>query len=208
MDRVYCVETGRFQNQDDISDYKVTGTSQRLGSVSCAVLKKDGDNKTYLKPWDKVAFIKVPGENNISAKLTTRQVRALVKEAFTKTHDETTFVSLGKKYGISASHASDIANGRAWRHVTVGLIEQLKNGNEEVIGSVISASNDLKRKTNKLSPSVAKFMVREHYLNNINVKALSKKYLVSESTARRVVTGKAWSSVTVPAIAEFYKWTK
>lgn len=208
MSRVYCVETKRFHNQENILDYKITGETQTLGTIRCAVLRKEGDSRTYLKPWDQISNLRIPGENNISAKLTTRQVRALVKEAFTKTHDETTFVSLGEKYGITAAHASDIANGRAWRHVTLGLIEQLKNGNKEVLDSVISASNKLKRKKNKLSPSVAKFMVRDHYLNKISVDKLATKYMVSKTTAQRVVTGKVWKEATVPAIAEYGKWVK
>ncbi len=208
MDRVYCVETGRFQNQDNVHDYKITGETQRLGSVRCAVLRKDGDSRTYLKPWDQVSFLRRPGEQNISAKLTTKQVRAIVKEAYTKTHDETTFKAMGEKYGVTAGTISDIVHGRAWRHVTVGLIQQLQNGNAEVLDSVVSASNDMKRKSTKLNASIAKFMVRDHYLNKIPVKKLAEKYLVSESAARRVVTGKAWHAATIPAIAEFTKWSK
>lgn len=208
MNRIYCVDTKRFQIQGNIREYQVTGETQSLGSIRCAVLRKEGDSRTYLKPWDQIANLRIPGENNISAKLTNRQVRALVKEAFTKSHDETTFVSLGQKYGITASHASDIANGRAWRHITVPLIEQLKNSNKGVSDSVISASNKLKRKKNKLSPSVAKFMVRDHYINKVSVDLLAAKYMVSKTTAQRVVTGKLWKETTVPAIAEFSKWTK
>lgn len=206
MSKVYCVDTGRYQKQDNVKDYKITGETQTLGSVRCAVLEKDG--KTYLKPWEQLTFLRRPGELNISAKLTTRQVRALVKEAFTKTRDEVTFKSLGEKYGITASHVSDIVHGRAWHHVTVPLIKQLEDGNVEVEESVISASNDMKRKNNKLCASIAKFMVRDHYLNKIPVKKLAAKYQVSESAARRVVTGKAWHVATVPAILEFAKWNK
>lgn len=208
MNRVYCVETGRYQNQENVQDYKITGATQRLGSIRCAVLRKEGDSRTYLKPWDQISNLRVPGEGNISAKLTTRQVRAIVKEAYTKTRDETTFKELGEKYGVTASHISDIVHGRSWRHVTVGLIQQLQNGNVEVLDSVVSASNDMKRKTTKLNGSIAKFMVRDHYLNKIPVKKLAEKYLVSESAARRVVTGKAWHEATVPAIAEYSKWSK
>jgi hypothetical protein len=208
MNRVYCVETGRYQNQDNIHDYKITGATQQVGSVRCAVLKRDGDNRTYLKPWDQVSFLRRPGEQNIAAKLTTRQVRAIVKEAYTKTQDETTFKAMGEKYGVTANTISDIVHGKSWRHVTVGLIEQLKNGNKEVLESVVSASNDMKRKSTKLNASIAKFMVRDHLLNKIPVKKLAEKYLVSESAARRVVTGKAWQAATVPALAEYSKWTK
>lgn len=208
MNRVYCVETKRFQNQDNVKEYNVTGETQRLGSVRCAVLKREGDSQTYLKPWDQIANLRVPGEGNIGAKLTTRQVRAIVKAAYTKTVDDTTFKEIGEKYGVTAGTISDIVHGRSWRHVTVGLIEQLKNGNQEVLDSVISASNDRKRKTTKLNGSMAKFMVRDHYLNKIPVKTLAKKYLISETSARRVVTGKVWQAATIPAIAEYSKWTK
>jgi hypothetical protein len=208
MNRVFCVETGRFQNQENVKDYHITGETRRLGSVRCAVLRRDGDGRTYLKPWDQISNLRVPGEGNISAKLTTRLVRQIVKEAYTKTRDETTFKAMGEKYGVTAGTISDIVHGRAWRHVTVGLIQQLQNGNQEVLDSVVSASNDMKRKTTKLSGSIAKFMVRDHYLNKIPVKKLAEKYLVSESAARRVVTGKAWHAATIPAIAEYSKWTK
>jgi hypothetical protein len=208
MNKVYCVETGRYQNQASVKEYKITGATQLLGSIRCAVLSKEGDDKTYLKPWDQITNLKVPGEGNINAKLTTRQVRAIVKEAYTKTRDETTFKELGEKYGVNASHISDIVHGRSWRHVTVGLIQQFEKGNIEVLDSVVSASNDMKRKTTKLNGSLAKFMVRDHYLNKIPVKKLAQKYLVSESSARRVVTGKAWNKATIPAIAEYSKWSK
>lgn len=72
MNKVYCAKTKRFQNQDNVKDYNVTGETRRLGSVRCAVLKREGDNQTYLKPWDQIANLRVPGEGNIGAKLTTR----------------------------------------------------------------------------------------------------------------------------------------
>jgi len=206
MSKVFCIETNSFHEQKNIYDYKITGDSIKKDGISCAVLKKHGDNKTYIKPWDQISFIRRPGENNISAKLKTYQVRQIVKECFTKTHDEVTFRMLAEKYGVTADTISDIANGRSWRHVTVPLIAQFKRGNMEVVDSCISASVDMKRKATKLNPSMAKFIIRDHYVNNISRQALAKKFLVSETTIRRVLTGKVWKDVTVPAIAEFSKW--
>ena len=206
MNKVYCVEDKQYINQVDVKKFKITGKTEKFGSVRCAVLKVDGDNNTYLKPWEQIVNFHQPGEKNVSAKLTTKQVREIVKEVYTKTHDETTFVALAKRYNVSPATISNIAHGRAWRHVTRGLIYQLVHHNKEVLESCISASNEMKRKTTKLSPSLAKFIVRDHFLNKISRKKLADKYLMSEAAIRKVVTGKAWKETTIPAIKEFSNW--
>ena len=157
MSKVFCVDTKRYINDDSINELTVTGQTQKLGSVRCAVLRREGDSRTYLKPWDTVAFLRRPGEQNISAKLKTKQVRQIVKDAYLKPHDEVTFASMAEQYGVTAKTISDIVHGRAWRHVTVGLIAQLKSGNKEVLESCVSASNNLRRKNTKLNASMAKF---------------------------------------------------
>jgi plasmid maintenance system antidote protein VapI len=192
-------------SEDQVKDYSYTGQTEKVGSVRCAVFTKDG--KKYYQPWDKLSFLRRRGENNISAKLTTAQVRAIVKEAYTKNQSDVTYNSLAEKYGVKPERISDIVNGRAWRHVTVGLIAQLRAGNKEVLDSCVSASNKQPRKKNiKLNASLAKFIVRDHLLNKISIQDLANKFNLSESSVRRIVTGKAWKEATIPAIAEFSKW--
>lgn len=204
MSKVYCIESG---NHQELNDFKITGQTQKLGNLRCAVIKKEGDSNTYLKPWDQLSrSIYQRGENNPASKLKTDQVRQIIKDAYTKPYDSLKIVDMAKQYNVQPDTISDIINGKSWRHVTTGLIAQLKAGNKEVLNSVVSATNNMKRKTTKLNPSMAKFMVRDHFVNNVSVKNLSKKYLISESAARRVVTGKAWKATTVPAIKEFSVW--
>lgn len=212
MNKVYCVETNSYIDQNNILDFNVTGETRKLGSVRCAVLRKDGDSNTYLKPWDQIVFLRQRGEKNISSKLNNTTVRNIIKAAYSPTK-HTTFVSLAKRYGVTPDTIANIVYGRAWTHITLKLIDQLRSGlsfeqieakRQQMLASVITASND--QKTKKLSPSLAKFMVRDHYINKIPVKKLASKYLVSESSVRRVVTGKAWAETTAPAIAEFSKW--
>lgn len=208
MAKVYCVETKQYIEQDNVRQYQITGKTEKVGNIRCAVLKRDSDGKTYLKPWDQIANLRRPGENNISAKLKTAQVREIVKEAYTNPKSEVTFVSLAEKYGVQPETISNIVHGRAWRHVTRGLIQQLVNGNKAVLENCVSASNDMKRKNTKLNPSMAKFIVRDYIINKIPIPKLADKYLLSISAIRRVVTGKSWKATTLPAIDEFSKWVK
>jgi plasmid maintenance system antidote protein VapI len=176
-------------SEDQVKDYSYTGQTEKVGSVRCAVFTKDG--KKYYQPWDKLSFLRRRGENNISA----------------KNQSDVTYNSLAEKYGVKPERISDIVNGRAWRHVTVGLIAQLRAGNKEVLDSCVSASNKQPRKKNiKLNASLAKFIVRDHLLNKISIQDLANKFNLSESSVRRIVTGKAWKEATIPAIAEFSKW--
>lgn len=148
------------------------------------------------------------GEANLFAKLKTDQVRQIVTDAYTKTRDETTFAKMAETYGVSAGTISDIVHGKSWRHVTIGLIAQLRMGNKEVVNSCISASGKVTKKSNKLNEGLAKFIVRDHFLNKISVKKLATKFCVSDSTIRRIISGQAWENVTKPAIKEAKVWVK
>jgi len=189
-----------------LSPYRITGKTVVQNGVRCAELKVANDSRTYLAAWSNFSFLRKHGEKNISAKLTASQVKQIVKEAYLKPHSEVTFKSLAEKYNVSSSTIADIANGRSWRTVTATLIERLKNGEPIDGATCISASNDMKRKSTKLNPSMAKFIVRDHFVNNVPVKSLAKKFLMSERAIRRVITGVAWKAVTVPAIAEYSNW--
>ena len=205
--KVFCKETKSYLIQDDYKKFKITGQTEKMGNISCAVLKREGDNKTYLKPWDMIKRLNQPGQLNIGAKLNNEKVRAIVKAAYTKGCDEVTFKELAEEHGVTTKTISSIVHGHAWRHITRPLIVQLIRGNKEVVDSCISASNKLQRKTNKLNGSIAKFMVRDHLINKVPIKSLAAKYCISESSARRVVTGKAWREYTLPMIADCFKWT-
>ncbi len=203
---VYCLEDKSYKTQADVSSYKITGQTQKLGTTRCAVLKVDGDKNTYLKPWEQLVNYHVQGEKNISAKLKTAQVRQIVKTAHTTSCDDVTFASLAKEYGVTPKTISDIAHGRSWTHVTRGLIYQLSHHNADVLDSCVKASNELRHKKVKLSPSMAKFIVRDHMLNNISVQHLADKFLMSKSAIRRVLSGTSWKETTVPAIQEYSNW--
>jgi len=128
---------------------------------------------------------------------------------FTSNLDEDQFKekvdSYATEYGVSNKTILSVLNGESWRHVTVNYIKQLELGNDKVAENVIEVSNKTKG-NNKLSPNLAKFMVRDFIINKVTVKQLSTKFLVSESAARRVVTGKAFKETTLPEIAALVKW--
>lgn len=203
--KIFCADTKRYRilSNKDVKNYEYTGRTQKVGSVSCAEFRCDG--KTFLQPWGDI-HLRKPGESNISAKLTTKQVRSIVREVYTKTDKQVTFVSLAQKYGVNPKTIAGIAHGRAWRHVTVPYIKQLKAGNVEVVESCISATNKQTKKFHKLNGSIAKFIVRDHFVNKLTVKVLAKKFCVSERSIQRILKGEAWKEYTVPAITEFSKW--
>lgn len=206
----FCPDTKRFifLDEDQVENFDYVGKTEKVGSVRCAVFKNK-DGKALYQPWEKFSFLRRKGEKNINSKLKTYQVRQIVKDVYLKPQGEVTFKSIADRYGVTEETISDIAHGRAWYHVTVGLIAQLKAGNKTVLDACITASNKEPRKKNvKLNASLAKFIVRDHMLNKISVKKLADKFNLSESSIRRIVTGKVWKSATVPAIAEFTKWNK
>jgi len=207
--KIFCIETNKYLtlNSTETSQYTYNGNTQTVNSIRCATFRKEGDTNTYCQPWENLAFIRVQGEKNISAKLKTVQVRQIVKDVYTKQQGDVTYESLATKYGVTADTIASIAIGQSWRHVTVGLIAQLKAGNKEVLESVISASNKAPRKKNvKLNGSLAAFIVRDHMLNKIPINKLADKFNLDPASIRRVVNGKAWMATTIPAIAACAKF--
>jgi hypothetical protein len=210
MSKVYCEKTKKYINQDDRKKYSFTGETRKLGTTRCAVLKHADTKQTYLKPWDDFGFlVRKKGEANMYAKLDNKKVRTLVKDFYTSSLDEEQFKdkveSYARQYGVCNETILSVINGESWRHITVNYIKQLQAGNTKVVENVIAATNKVKGR-NKLSPNLAKFMIRDHFINKVPVVDLSKKFLVSISTARRVIAGKAFKEVTVPALAEVSKW--
>lgn len=199
--KIFCKETKRFRKVDrkKAKQYKYTGVTEKIGSVRCAQFECNGE--LFLQPWNE-AKLRKPGESNISAKLTTKQVRAIVRSALlNKTQTKT----LAERYDVNPSTIRDIVSGRSWRHVTIGYIKQIRAGNVDVVERCVEASNK-KKSPHKLSPSMAKFIVRDHFINKVAVKDLAKKFCVSIRSIQRIIKGDAWKEVTVPAIAEFSKW--
>lgn len=189
-------------SSETASNYNYTGKTEKVGSIRCAVFK-DANGKQYYQPWNDWRLYK-RGENNISAKLTTRQVRNMVKAYHVS---KKTVEELAKHYSIEERTVISIVSGQSWKHVTVGLIQQYKVGNVNVIEKAIVVTNSPKRKT-KISAAIAKFIVRDYYLNNIKINVLTTKYCLSKSSIRRVLSGKAWKETTIPAIQEYKQWTK
>lgn len=210
MSKVYCEKTKRYIDQGDAKKYSFTGQTVKLGNTRCAVLRHADTKQTYLKPWDDFGFlVRKKGEANMYAKLDNKKVRTLIKDFYTSSLDEEQFKEKVEAYATQFDVKNEtilsVINGESWRHITVNYIKQLQSGNVKVAENVIEATNKVKGK-NKLSPNLAKFMIRDHFINKVPVVDLSKKFLVSTSTARRVLSGKVFKEVTVPALAEISKW--
>lgn len=209
MAKIFCEKSKQYIDQDNMK-YSFTGQTRKVNNVRCAVLKQEGTNNIYLKPWDHFNFlVKKKGEENMYAKLNNQKVRTMIKDFYTHSYDEESFkekiTNYALEYKVAERTILSVINGDSWRHVTVNLIKQLESGNCNVIDNVIQAANKTKGK-NKLSPNLAKFIVRDHILNKISIKQLSTKFLVSETSVRRVVTGKSFKEVTIPAIVELSNW--
>lgn len=200
--KAYCVNTGSYVDIK-LKEFKILGKAKKVGNVACASVGRDGDPNTYSVPWDHIHNIRKRGEENCSAKLTSAKVRNIVRAHFK--NPKLKYTETAKKYGMAdADQISLIARGKAWTHITVPLLAQLRNGCDEVVAHATGSKN----KANKLSASLAKFIVRDHMINKFSIEKLAKKFLVSKSTIRRIVSGKAWSASTVPAIEEYSKWSK
>jgi len=199
--KIFCKETKRYRKLDseETKQYKYTGVTEKIGTVRCAQFECNGD--IFLQPWNE-ARLRKPGENNISAKLKTKQVRAIVRAVLV---NKTSAKVLAERYNVDPSTIRSIASGRSWRHVTVGYIKQIIAGNIDVVEECVEASNR-KNSSHKLSPGMAKFIVRDHFINKVPVKALAKKFCVSVRSIQRIIKGDVWKEATLPAIAEFSKW--
>ena len=205
--KIFCDDTKRYRKIDDeaTKNYEYTGNTRKVGSVRCAEFKCG--NETFFQPWSSDANLRKKGEQNVSSKLNTRQVRAIVRAFFFKDKDITQ-ISLARKfaekYDVTPETIIEIAKGRAWKHVTIGYLVQLRAGND-VVENCVAATNKPK-KAHKLSGSIAKFIVRDYMIHKLPVKVLAKKFCVSERSIQRILKGEAWREYTVPAIAEFSKW--
>ena len=200
--KAYHKKTKTYIDIESVNTFNRTGKTETREGVRCAVLKKPGSNEHYLVPWDNLVFLKIQGEKNVSAKLKTIQVRQMIVDFYTQKGNKITRQTLATKYGVSVSTVSDILNGKAWHRVSIPTIRQCKSGNANVL-NVVKATNTLRNSKLKLNENMAKFIVRDHYLNKFKVKDLATKFCVSVRSIQRIVTGKAWASVTVPAIAQF-----
>lgn len=199
--KIFCKGTSRYRTVDrkEAKQYKYTGVTEKVGTVRCAQFECNGE--LFLQPWNDIRLRK-PGESNISAKLTTKQVRAIVRSYLV---NKTPAKVLAERYSVNESTIRSIVSGRSWRHVTIGYIKQIKAGNVDAVEKCVEASNR-KKSPHKLSPSLAKFIVRDHFINKIPIKALATKFCVSVRSIQRIIKGDAWKETTIPALAEFSKW--
>lgn len=203
--KVYHKRSKSYIEVDSVKNFSQIGRTETHDGVRCAVMKKEGSTAHYLVPYDSFCLIKVKGEKNISAKLKTSQVRQMIVDYHTQKDNSITIKSLAEKYKVSAGTISGILNGKSWCHVSIPTIRQIQNGNTKVL-STVSASNSALRNTKlKLNENMAKFIVRDYYLNKFKVKDLAVKFCVSVRSIQRIVSGQAWSVATLPAIAEFKK---
>lgn len=212
MSFVFCLSTNRFRFQENIKDYKITGKTYIKDGVRCAILKKDGDNNIYIKPWSQVSFVRKPGEANAQHKLTDKIVTEIIIKYFDVPKEKINISNIAKEYNVSSTTMAAVLHGTSWKHISRPLLNKLRgietSSNEEQVSVCVKADNKTKNKSAKVSEGLSKFIVRDYYVNGVPLKSLAKKFLISESATRRIITGKSWKSVTVPAIEEFSKWKR
>lgn len=204
--KLFCASTNTFI-EDEFSKYKLTGATEKMNSVRCAVFIGE-DGQKYLKPWDSFVHVRKFGEANKFAKLTTLEVKEIIKTFYFD--KDVTMKFLGDKYGVTARTISGLVKGTGWRHITRKLIRQIRDGediNKPVVqAKVVQASNTRRKRNTKISAPIAKFIVRDHFVNKIKPESLAEKYCLSDSSIKRILSGKAWKEVTIPAIAEYKVW--
>lgn len=184
---IVSVDNKQLVNIDDsnFSNYKYTGnTVVAENGVRCATFT-DSKGLVYMQPWAIAGRFRRQGELNAGAFLKTDQVREMVRSFVL---DKTDVPTLALKYNITESHCQNIVTGNSWRHVTINLIAQLRNGNL-ALATVVYNKPKAKR---KLSPSLIPFIRKDRTDQKMTTKALAKKYCVSERQIQRIVSGKAW----------------
>ncbi len=201
--RIYCIEsrTSQFLTLDQAKKFYHNGNTFTKGRIACAVFKKSGDTKTYIQPWAWLSFLRVPGEKNVSAKLTDAGAADIFLRSRNPKSNADSVKELAAEYGVSIYTIRSIKNMTSWRHVTVPIVNPPKNKP----APVVSATNTAGKGT-KISGSIAKFIARDNILHKIPVKKLAEKYNLSKSSIRRIVSGKAWKDHTQEILKELNKW--
>ena len=171
-------------DEDTQYSYKYTGGTVRApNGIRCAVFTDDS-GKLYMQPWAVAGFFRRFGEKNIGAYLKNEQVIEMVK-AYHLEHAK--IQDLATKYNITENHCRDIVTGKAWRHITIGLIRQLHSGGHEAV--VVSNKPAVKQ---KLSPAILPYVRRDIEVNKLSLAEVAAKYCISERHARRIASGQAW----------------
>lgn len=170
-------------DEDNYTQFKYTGKTVVENGVRCATFTND-KGEVYMQPWQLATKFRVKGEKNVGASLTTDQVREMVRSFIL---DKVDVQTLGVKYNITPRHVQEIVSGKSWRHVTIGLIYQLRKGNKNL---PVVASNKPKSKC-KLSAVLIPF-IRKDKENKMTVAQLAVKYCVSRRQIQRILAGKAW----------------
>ena len=199
--RIMCLETKTFSylTHAEAKQYYHVGKTLNQGNVACAVFKKKGDaSKTYVQPWAWLSFLRRPGAENISAKLDDAKALDIFNRSNNPKGDQDSVQALATEHGVATCTIRDIQKMRSWRHVTVPSLKPKA-------AAVIAAKNVAKKGT-KISEGIAKFIVRDNVLHKIPVKVLATKYNLSKRSIQRIVSGKAWKTVTPAVLKEVGKW--
>lgn len=150
-------------DEDTQHSFRYTGnTVVAPGGVRCATFVGD-DGTVYMQPWSMTARFRRRGEKNIGAFLKNEQVIEMVK-LFVSGKEK--IPALAAKYQITEDHCRDIVNGKSWRHITVGLIRQLRFGGGDM-GTVVRNRPASRR---KLSPSIVPFIRKDATVNRMKVR--------------------------------------
>lgn len=172
-------------DEDTKGNFQYTGTTVTMGDgVRCATFTND-KGEVFAQPWALAGMYRRKGEANLGSRLKNQQVRDMVKKFII---DKVSAKDLSVEYEISESHCEAMVTGNSWRHITVGLIHQLKNGNVAPVKVAVNKT----RGRMKLSPTVIPFIIKDKVQMKLSTKDLAKKYCVSQRQIQRILSGKAW----------------
>jgi len=196
---IYCAETKstRKLSLDEAKDYIHNGGTSNRGMTRCAVFKKKNDGNTYLQPWAWLSFLRKKGTENISAKLDDAKALEIFKRSTKPQGDQDTVAALAAEFDVNVSTIRDIQHLRRWRHVIMPSLKPKAL-------TVLAAKNNAKG--TKISPGIARFIVRDNLLHKISVASLAVKYNLSKSSIRKIVAGKAWKEATKEILKDVSKW--
>lgn len=119
-----------------------------------------------------------PGEENYNAKLTNAQGI----EIFQRASNGESAEAIASEFGISKRYVQDIKNLKARTSVTLDFINGVTK-KAKAAQAIVAKRN----KGKKLSLGLAKFIRNDSKVQKLSVKALAKKYCVSERTIQRIL---------------------
>jgi len=172
-------------DEDNKHNYKYSGNTVVINDVRCATFT-DTHGNVFAQPWQVAGIFRKKGEANINAHLKTNDVVDIVKSSIV---NGKATKELAMKYNITPAYCRDIINGKAWKHITIALLNQLYNGTHKAAMSkppAVIATNNPKDKT-KISQAIIPFLVKDKIVLKLSTKEIAKKYCLSERQVQRYV---------------------